>query len=100
MNKLLRPLLAMAALAASSTALLAQPAVKLITVDIGKVFGATSGIDIDAFGFGPADEFRFVRLTDDPNEGETIGPLLGADIDAVGAISSRRVRSVTRSTRP
>jgi outer membrane protein len=38
MNKLLRPLLAMAALAASSTALLAQPAVKLITVDIGKVF--------------------------------------------------------------
>lgn len=38
MNKLLRPLLAMVALAASSTALLAQPAVKLITVDIGKVF--------------------------------------------------------------
>ncbi len=38
MNKLLRPFLTMAALAASSTALLAQPAVKLITVDIGKVF--------------------------------------------------------------
>lgn len=38
MNKLLRPLLALAALAASSTTLLAQPAFKLITVDIGKVF--------------------------------------------------------------
>jgi len=38
MNKLLRPLLAMAALAAGSTTLLAQPALKLITVDIGKVF--------------------------------------------------------------
>lgn len=62
--------------------------------DVGKVLGATSGIDIDAFGFGTTDEFRFVRLTDDPNEGETIGPLLGADIDAVGAISSRRVGTV------
>jgi hypothetical protein len=62
--------------------------------DVGRVFGATSGIDIDAFGFGLADEFRFVRLIDDPTEGETTGPVLGADIDAVGAISSRRVGTV------
>lgn len=55
--------------------------------DVGKVFGATAGIDIDAFGFGLADEFRFVRLLDDRLE----GGVSGADIDAVGAISSRRV---------
>lgn len=57
---------------------------------VGKVFGATSGIDIDAFGFGLADEFRFVRLTDDTNEGQQSGGTTGADIDAVGAISTRR----------
>ncbi len=63
--------------------------------DIGKVFGATSGIDIDAFGFGPADEFRFVRLIDDPLEGGNGGrDNSGADIDAVGAISTRRVQQV------
>ena len=55
---------------------------------VGKVAGATSGIDIDAFGFGIADQFRFVRLTDDTNEGDQSGATVGADIDAVGAISS------------
>lgn len=55
---------------------------------VGKVFGATSGIDIDAFGFGTSDFFSFVRLTDDIAEGETSGATVGADIDAVGAISS------------
>lgn len=38
MNKLIRTLLTLAAFATGSTALLAQPALKLITVDIGKVF--------------------------------------------------------------
>jgi hypothetical protein len=56
---------------------------------VGKVFGATSGVDIDAFGFGTTDFFSFVRLTDDPSEGASFGgPTVGADIDAVGAISS------------
>lgn len=55
---------------------------------VGKVAGATAGIDIDAFGFGPGDEFRFVRLTDDPALDGTTGAAVGADIDAVGAISS------------
>ncbi len=55
---------------------------------IGKVFGAISSIDIDAFGFGITDLFYFVRLTDDPNEGGTSGATVGADIDAVGAIST------------
>lgn len=55
---------------------------------VGKVFGATSGIDIDAYGFGTSDFFSFVRLTDDIKEGDTTGVTVGADIDAVGAISS------------
>jgi hypothetical protein len=58
--------------------------------DIGKVFGTTGGIDIDAFGFDSSDTFGFVRLRDDPNEGATGGPSVGADIDAVGAISTIR----------
>jgi hypothetical protein len=55
---------------------------------VGKVFGSTAGIDIDAFGFGIGDHFSFVRLTDDPNEGDQGGYTVGADIDAVGAIST------------
>ena len=56
--------------------------------NVGKVFGNTAGIDIDAFGFGPGDFFSFVRLTDDPDEGSSTGITVGADIDAVAAISS------------
>jgi len=55
---------------------------------VGKVFGATSSIDIDAFGFGANESFFFVRLTDDPNEGPSTGGSVGADIDAVGAIAT------------
>jgi hypothetical protein len=55
---------------------------------VGKAFGSTYGIDIDAFGFGPSDMFSFVRLTDDPNQGDHESWTAGADIDAVGAISS------------
>lgn len=55
---------------------------------VGKVFGSTAGIDIDAYGFTPSDLFAYVRLTDDPNEGDQDGITVGADIDAVGAIST------------
>lgn len=56
---------------------------------VGSVTGSTSGIDIDARGFGTSDFFSYVRLTDDPNEGgQGDGETVGADIDAVGAISS------------
>ena len=55
---------------------------------VGKVFGSTASINIDGFGFSQADQFRFVRLTDDTNEGDQSGASVGADIDAVGAISS------------
>lgn len=61
---------------------------------VGMVGGSTSGVDIDAFGFGSTDLFYYVRLTDDPNEGDgspgasNIGSTVGADIDAIGAIST------------
>jgi hypothetical protein len=55
---------------------------------VGKVFGATAGIDIDKFGGAPGDLYFFVRLTDVASEGQTSGPSHGADIDAVGAITT------------
>jgi hypothetical protein len=57
-------------------------------LDVGKVAGQTRAVDIDAFGFGANDRFSYVRLTDDTNQGEQVGEFVGADIDAVGAISS------------
>lgn len=62
----------------------------VLFTSVGKVFGSTAGIDIDAFGFGVADQFAYVRLTDDTNEGGQSGATAGADIDAVGAISTVR----------
>lgn len=59
--------------------------------EIGKVFGAISSIDIDSFfpNFNAGDlEFDAVQLIDDPNEGSRDITFIGADIDAVGAISS------------
>jgi hypothetical protein len=55
---------------------------------VGKVFGSTAGIDIDAYGFGTADQFAYVRLTDDTLLDGQSGATVGADIDAVGAIST------------
>lgn len=59
--------------------------------EIGKVFGRTSSIDIDAVfpGHPPGDLiFDAVQLIDDPEEGGTRGDTVGADIDSVGAIAS------------
>ncbi|MEW5686410.1 MAG: PEPxxWA-CTERM sorting domain-containing protein [Pseudomonadota bacterium] len=61
-------------------------------LSVGSVTGSTRGIDIDVFGFGTASAFSYVRLIDVFNEGGTgSGGTAGADIDAVGAISTRRV---------
>lgn len=60
-------------------------------IAVGKVFGSTAGIDIDAFGYGTESSFAYVRLTDDGAEGDQTGISVGADIDAVGAISTRIV---------
>jgi hypothetical protein len=55
---------------------------------VGKVFGSTAGVDIDAFGWNTTDLFAFVRLRDDPLLDAQVGASVGADIDAVGAIST------------
>jgi len=56
--------------------------------DVGVIEGSTSGVDIDAFGFGIDDHFPYVRLTDDPAVGQIGTRTPGADIDAIGAIST------------
>jgi hypothetical protein len=63
---------------------------------VGTAGGLNSEIDIDAFGFGSQDRFGFVRLTD-LRQGSTTGVTLGADIDAVGALSSVPVQTFTPS---
>jgi hypothetical protein len=55
---------------------------------VGKVAGSTAGVDIDAFGFDRGDLIQFVRLTDDGSRDNQTGVSVGADIDAVGAITS------------
>lgn len=55
---------------------------------VGRIGGGTSGVDIDAFGFGTTSQFSWVRLTDVASEGQQSGNTVGADIDAVGAIST------------
>ena len=46
-------------------------------------------IDLDAYGFNSLSQLSFVRLTDEPGDGPSTGDSVGADIDAVGAISGK-----------
>lgn len=62
---------------------------------IGRVAGQPTGVNIDSFGFGPTASLAFVRITDDPDAGEQAGVDVGADIDAVGAISSQPATTTT-----
>ncbi|TWU42048.1 beta strand repeat-containing protein [Novipirellula artificiosorum] len=56
-------------------------------INVGVIAGIDSTIDLDAFGFNAQDRFAFVRLTDLGQGTATSGPV-GADIDAVGALSA------------
>ncbi|MCU0533711.1 MAG: hypothetical protein MUD14_07435 [Hydrococcus sp. Prado102] len=75
---------------------------------VGRTDTKHNGIDIDAFGWGPEDYFSYIRLTDDPEENEHDGVLSngqwigwgGADIDAVGAISSVSLVSTVSHSSP
>jgi len=59
-------------------------------INVGKTSGSTSGIDIDAYvdsGVVSGEKYSFVKITDLlPNQSGS--PYEGADIDAVGVISS------------
>ena len=58
-------------------------------VSLGTVRGSSATLDIDGRGRSGA-RYRFVRLTDDPGQGDAGGSTPGADIDAVGAIHAER----------
>jgi hypothetical protein len=55
-------------------------------LEVGNL-GLSNGVDLDAVGLLPGDLFAFVRLRDAPG-GQSSGSTLGADIDAIGAIST------------
>lgn len=46
-------------------------------------------IDLDAYGFNALSQIFYVRVTDEPNDGPISGDSVGADIDAIGALSSK-----------
>jgi OmpA-OmpF porin, OOP family len=56
-------------------------------ISVGRAAGSLSSVDIGPHS-KPSQVFRFVRLTDDPKQGDGGGTWPGADIDAVGAIGS------------
>ena len=56
-------------------------------VDVGILGGVDNTIDLDRFGFGSQDRFAFVRLTD-LRQGTRVSGPVGADIDAIGALST------------
>ncbi|SMP52868.1 pre-peptidase C-terminal domain-containing protein [Neorhodopirellula lusitana] len=56
--------------------------------NVGEIFGLSNTIDLDAFGFGLNDRFTYVRLTDISGEDSFDFGAAGADIDAIGALST------------
>ncbi len=72
----------------------------LAWIPVGEVGGATSTIDLDAvpaiaaIPSGEEKRFYYVRLTDDPAADEKRGDTVGADIDAVAALSTLPVLEV------
>lgn len=60
-------------------------------ISVGTIQGSKSGVDIDAYagaGVVAGESYSFVRLTDVEDDDHSTGETAGADIDAVGAISS------------
>ncbi|MCA9126859.1 MAG: pre-peptidase C-terminal domain-containing protein [Planctomycetales bacterium] len=55
---------------------------------VGTASQASGAIDIDAYGFNPNSRLAYVRLTDVGIQGSQSGDSVGADIDAVGALTS------------
>ena len=56
---------------------------------VGNISFNSRYVDLDAFGFSPLSQLYFVRITDVSSDGALSGDSVGADIDAVGALSSR-----------
>lgn len=61
----------------------------------GPISGQPTSVDIDGVSGVVAGElYRFVRVTDNPNSGPHSGVFAGADIDAIGAISTVQTAAV------
>ena len=58
-------------------------------VEVGRISGSTATLDLAGVG-RPGAAYRFVRVTDDQDQGDRSGGTAGADIDAVGAINGER----------
>jgi hypothetical protein len=65
--------------------------------NVGLVSGAFPTVDLDLYGFNASSRLQFVRLTDVVTDGSTTGNSVGADIDAVGAISSVQLDTYSAS---
>jgi len=60
-------------------------------ISVGFVEGSTSGVDIDAYisnGVVVGQRYQYVKLVDDIDDDASQDPWAGADVDAIGAISS------------
>jgi len=55
---------------------------------VGSISGTIKTIDLDFYGFNRDSRLAFVRITDNFNDGAVSGETVGADIDAIGALSS------------
>ena len=58
-----------------------------IFIPVGKVSKQTPSIDIRPYA-QPGATYSYIKLRDNPAQGEQEGPTVGADIDAVGAINT------------
>jgi len=58
-----------------------------VFIPVGKASRNNASIDIHAYA-EPGAVYSYVKLRDDPDQGEEKGPSPGADIDAVGAINA------------
>ena len=56
-------------------------------VSVGTASASSPAIDLDAYGFNSSSRLSFVRLTDVIAQGSQSGSSVGADIDAIGALS-------------
>jgi hypothetical protein len=66
---------------------------------VGQVAGSVAGVDLDSFGYGVSDRFSYVRLTDVfADSHSAAGGSAGADVDAIGAISSAPIAAAVPET--
>lgn len=56
--------------------------------DLGTTSSQNAGFDLDAYGFDQSSQLAYVRVIDTMGDPDSTGPHQGADIDAVGAITT------------